>query len=76
LKIKAKIVSCHTAESKPVKQEVNRTVILPHLVFPGLAHLQVGKRIGVVTAKEFYGAFVPDVVAKVVVGVDGLSSIV
>ncbi len=28
-------VSCHTANSKPVKQEVNRTVILPPLVFPG-----------------------------------------
>ncbi len=29
-----KIVSCHTADSKPVKQEVNSTVILPPLVFP------------------------------------------
>jgi len=28
--------SCHTADSKPVKQEVNSTVILPPLVFPGL----------------------------------------
>ncbi len=28
LQIKTKIVSCHTAESKPVKQEVNGTVIL------------------------------------------------
>jgi hypothetical protein len=35
LKIKTKIVSCHTAYSKPVKQEVNDTVILPPLVFPG-----------------------------------------
>ncbi len=35
LKIKTKIVSCHTADSKPVKQEVNGTVILPPLVFPG-----------------------------------------
>jgi hypothetical protein len=34
LQIKTKIVSCHTAYSKPVKQEVNRTVILPPLVFP------------------------------------------
>ncbi len=33
--IKTKIVSCHTADSKPVKQEVNSTVILPPLVFPG-----------------------------------------
>ncbi len=29
------MVSCHTADSKPVKQEVNSTVILPPLVFPG-----------------------------------------
>ncbi len=31
---KNKNVSCHTADSKPVKQEVNGTVILPPLVFP------------------------------------------
>ena len=35
---KNKIVSCHTANSKPVKQEVNGTVILPPLVFPGFTH--------------------------------------
>ncbi len=29
-----KIVSCHTANSKPVKQGVNGSVILPPLVFP------------------------------------------
>ncbi len=29
--IKTEIVSCHTADSKPVKQEVNGTVILPPL---------------------------------------------
>jgi hypothetical protein len=34
LQIKTKIVSCHTADSKPVKQEVNGTLILPPLVFP------------------------------------------
>jgi hypothetical protein len=33
LQIKTKLVSCHTADSKPVKQVVNGTVILP-LVFP------------------------------------------
>ncbi len=33
LQIKTKTVSCHTANSKPVKQEVNGTVILPPLVF-------------------------------------------
>jgi len=32
--IKTKIVSCYIANSKPVKQEVNGTVILPPLVFP------------------------------------------
>jgi hypothetical protein len=36
LEIKTKIVSCHTAVSKPLKQEVNGTVILPPLVFPAL----------------------------------------
>jgi hypothetical protein len=34
LQIKTKIVSSQTADSKPVKQEVNGTVILPPLVFP------------------------------------------
>ena len=34
MQIKAKIVSSHTADSTPVKQKVNRTVILPPLVFP------------------------------------------
>jgi hypothetical protein len=36
LQIKTKIVSNHAADSKPVKKEVNCTVILPPLVFPGL----------------------------------------
>ena len=34
LLIKTKIISSHTADSKPVKQEVNGIVILPPLVFP------------------------------------------
>jgi hypothetical protein len=34
LQIKTNIVNCQTAYSKPVKQEVNGTVILPPLVFP------------------------------------------
>ncbi len=34
MQIKTKIVSSHTADSKPVKQEVNGTVILPILEFP------------------------------------------
>ncbi len=33
LQIKTKIVSCHADDSKPVKQEVNGTMILPPLVF-------------------------------------------
>jgi len=33
LQIKTKNVSCHTADSQPVKQEANGTVILPPLVF-------------------------------------------
>ncbi len=36
------IVNCHTADSKPVKQEVNGTVILPHLVFPANAAVLAG----------------------------------
>ncbi len=40
LQIKTKIVRSHTADSKPVKQEVNVTVILPPLVFPGGGHKQ------------------------------------
>jgi hypothetical protein len=35
LSLKTKIVSFYTPDSKPVKQEVNCTVILPPLVFPG-----------------------------------------
>ncbi len=35
LQIKTKIISCQTTDSKPVKQEVNGTVILPSLVLPG-----------------------------------------
>jgi hypothetical protein len=34
LQIKTKIVSCHTADSKQVKQEVNRTVILSPFSIP------------------------------------------
>jgi hypothetical protein len=34
LQLKTKIVRSHTADSNPVKQEVNGTVILPPLVFP------------------------------------------
>ncbi len=36
MQIKTKIVSCHTADSNQVKQEVNSTAILPPSVFPGV----------------------------------------
>jgi hypothetical protein len=39
LQMKTKIVSCHTAVSKPVKQEVISTVILPLLVFPARGNI-------------------------------------
>jgi hypothetical protein len=41
LQVKTKIVSCRAADSKPVKQEVNGTVILPPLLFPALPHILV-----------------------------------
>jgi hypothetical protein len=41
LQIKTKMVSCHTAYSKPVKQEVNGTMILPPLVFPDRGYSSV-----------------------------------
>ncbi len=34
MQIKTNIVSCHAADSKPVKKEVNGPVIIPPLVFP------------------------------------------
>ncbi len=36
MQVKTKNVSGHTADSKPVKLEVNGTVLLPPLVFPAL----------------------------------------
>ncbi len=39
LQIKTKIASCHTADSKAVKQEVKCTVILPPVVFPGFMRI-------------------------------------
>jgi hypothetical protein len=45
LQIKTKIVSCHTADYKTVKQEVNGTVTLPPLVFPGERELTCRVRV-------------------------------
>jgi hypothetical protein len=39
LQIKTKNFSSHIADSKPVKQEVNSTMILPPLVFPDLSYI-------------------------------------
>jgi hypothetical protein len=49
LQIKTKIVSCHTADSTQVKQEVNGTEILHPLVFPGSCKLAkfAGKNVAV-----------------------------
>jgi hypothetical protein len=41
LEIKTKNISCHTADFKPVTQEVNSTVILPPLVFPEYAMISM-----------------------------------
>jgi hypothetical protein len=40
LQIKTKIVSSHTADSKPAKQKVNSKVILTPLAFPGLFYMK------------------------------------
>ncbi len=42
MEIKTKNVSFHAADSKPVKQEVNGTVILPPLVFPANGNSGLG----------------------------------
>jgi hypothetical protein len=41
MQIKTKIVSSHTPYPKPVKQEVNGTVIVPPLVFPAVRYKNV-----------------------------------
>jgi hypothetical protein len=51
LQIKTKNLSIHTADSKLVKQEVNGTVILPPLVFPGASNSttsEASEKIGVI----------------------------
>ncbi len=45
MQIKTKIVSSLTADSKPVKQEVNITVILPPLVFPAITIINDNSRV-------------------------------
>jgi hypothetical protein len=45
------MVSCHTADFKPVKQEVKGTVILPPLEFPGLSFVKFVNFSVIVTSK-------------------------
>jgi hypothetical protein len=54
LQIKTKIFSYHTADSKPVKREVNGTVILSPLVFPA-QFLATRVRLG--NCDKFYFTF-------------------
>jgi hypothetical protein len=57
LQIKTKIVSCLTADSKPVKQEVNCTVILPPLAFPAynfnIFFIKIGGLTDIMFAKQW-----------------------
>jgi hypothetical protein len=66
LQIKTKIVSCHTADSKPVKQEVNSTVILPPLtVFPALPiNIRLGRK-GLPRANTLVYSVYPEVTKKI-----------
>ncbi len=48
LQIKTKIVSYHTADPEPVKQEVDSTVILPPFVFPAQTILQIKQKLSVI----------------------------
>jgi len=54
LQIKTKIVSCHTADSKPVKQKDNGTVILPPLVFSALLVVTDTLAISNYGGRQFY----------------------
>ncbi len=53
MQIKTKIVSSHTADSKPVKQEVNGTVILPAFVFPGVTIQKVSDFLWIMKTSVF-----------------------
>jgi hypothetical protein len=71
LQIKTKIVSCHTADSKPVKQEVNGTVILPPLVFPALTYYtsKCFCSVRLVFAKLFYESLMLSPTVSALLGV-------
>ncbi len=46
-----------TADSKPVKQEVKSTVILPPLVFPGLRISSGKSKVNKIKHKYFFSSF-------------------
>jgi hypothetical protein len=54
LQIKTKLVGCHTADSKSVKQVVNGTVILPLLVIPEQTHSLYYVAVLITTIKSFF----------------------
>ncbi len=58
MEIKTIIVSCHRADSKAVKQEVNGTVILTLLILPSLGVSATA------TVKVVSGASMPRVVTR------------
>ncbi len=69
MQIKTNIVSCHTTDSKPVKQEVNSTVVLPPLVFPDSSFSQS------VSMRDYYiNVIILSVVKRIVVILDVIAS--
>ncbi len=69
MQMKTKIVSSYSADSKPVKQEVNSTGILPPIVFPGLTDLgrQAGRLAGWLAGREIMYWTLSMVTKKVIV---------
>ncbi len=63
MRIKTKNVSCLTADSKPVKLEVNGTMILPTLVLPGITFEGMGFKITHPDLAIKVSVVVPNVVA-------------
>jgi hypothetical protein len=73
LQIKTNIVSSHTADSKPVKQEVNGTVTLPPLVFPGITIRNV--TLSITELEIQLSVIIPSVLSVVTLNVAMLSVI-
>ncbi len=73
MQIKTNIVSSHTADSKPVKQEVNGTVTLPPLVFPGITIRNV--TLSITELEIQLSVIIPSVLSVVTLNVAMLSVI-